>query len=322
MTMGSSESDTITGTSTMSPVTGPPQSTTASTPGATDSTAAFDGTTTDGATTTAAGTQTTAADTQTETGPTTGGETTTESGVSTGTTTTATEGTGTTAGGMDDTIYEIQDGTISTGVAVDVQGVVVTGVGGSGFFAQEPGGGQYAGVYVYVAAPPMVMAGDEVDIVGVTVEFNDLTEIDVQAGAVTPTGLTGVNLVPDVVVLSELTPATGEPWEGVLVRIEGAPLTVVDLPGFDEFDVGDGGVDDARIDNFLYSVFDFPAVYPGFGVGATFTAVQGPVNFTFGAYKVAPREPTDLEGYLPPAAARRGALGVPLPWLEEAPPRG
>ncbi len=33
-------------------------------------------------------------------------------------------------------------------------------------------------------------------------------------------------------------------------------------------------------------------------MGATFTAIQGPLNFTFGEFKVAPRDETDLEGYV------------------------
>jgi len=96
----------------------------------------------------------------------------------------------------------------------------------------------------------------------------------------------------------------GEPWEGVLVRIEGMPLTVVDLPGSSEFIVGDGGPESTHIDNFLYSVFDFPVLYPDFGIDASFTAIQGPLNFTDGEFKVAPREDADLEGYIggPPLA--------------------
>lgn len=205
----------------------------------------------------------------------------------------------TTAGATDDTIYEIQDGTIATGSNVDVQGVIVTGVGTSGFFAQEPGGGQYSGVYVFVDAMPTVAVGDEIDIVGFTEEFNDLTELNASMGAVVPTGMTGVALTPDLVPLADLGAATGEPWEGVYVRIEGMPLDVVGLPGFAEFDVGEGGPDTVRIDNFLYSVFDFPMTYANFGVGASFTAIQGPVNFTFGEFKVSPREAADLEGYVP-----------------------
>ncbi|MCA9656194.1 MAG: lamin tail domain-containing protein [Myxococcales bacterium] len=235
--------------------------------------------------------------------------TTTEPGTTSGTTGDGSESSGgssTSAGTLDDTIYEIQDGTIATGSSVDVQGVIVTGVGGTGFFAQEPAGGQYSGVYVYLNAAPTVVVGDEVDITGVTEEFNDLTELNAELGSVTPTGVTGVVLTPDLVSGADLSAAAGEPWEGVYVRIEGAPLAVVGLPGFSEFDVNDGGADDTRIDNFLYSVFDFPALYPLFGVGASFTAIQGPVNFTFGDYKVCPRQDADLEGYMggpPPMGA-------------------
>lgn len=245
-----------------------------------------------GTSTTAPGTDSTTSD------PDTSGDTTSATDGSSSGSGSSGESSGTTAGPTDDTIYEIQDGTIATGSSVDVQGVIVTAVSSTAFFAQEPGGGQYSGVYVYVNADPMLAVGDEVDIVGVTAEFNDLTEVDVTAGSVTPTGVTGVAVVPDVVGLDELTAAAGEPWEGVFVRIEGMPLEVVGLPGFSEFDVSAGG-DSTRIDNFLYSVFDFPATYTNFVVGASFTAIQGPVNFTFGEYKIAPRQETDLEGYMP-----------------------
>lgn len=249
------------------------------------------GDTTDGEDTVVPGTDsTTSTDPDTTTGDGTTSTTTTDGPGSTS------ESSGTTEVAMDDTIYEIQDGTIPTGANVDVQGVIVTGVGGSAFFAQEPPGGQYSGVYVYVGAAPTVSVGDEVDLLGVTAEFNDLTEIDVTAGAVNPTGVTGLAVTPDLVGLDELTAAAGEPWESVFVRIEGMPLDVVNLPGFSEFDVSEGGPT-TRIDNFLYSVFDFPMTYANFGVGASFTAIQGPVNFTFGEFKIAPREAADLEGY-------------------------
>ncbi|MCH9685715.1 MAG: hypothetical protein K0V04_30060 [Deltaproteobacteria bacterium] len=200
-----------------------------------------------------------------------------------------------TQGVVDDTIYEIQDGTLAEGVMVDVQGVVVTGVYTNAFYVQEPTGGQYSGVYVFINAAPAVAVGDEVDITGVTEEFNGLTEIDATMGMVTPTGVGGMMLAPELVMLADI----GEPWESVLIRIEGAPLTVTDVSQFDEFDVNDGGVDTAAVDDLLYNVLDFPAVYPGFGVGASFTGIQGPLNYSFGEFKVAPREAGDLDGYIP-----------------------
>ncbi|MEM7160463.1 MAG: lamin tail domain-containing protein [Myxococcota bacterium] len=287
--------DASTGTPETTGITTFPATTTGQTPPPPDATA---GEATDGGTTTSDDTGATdstsdAVDTSsgdddsTSTGS--GGSTTDEPGE---------ESSGSTAGADDDTIYEIQDGTIGTGTSVDVQGVVVTGVAGNAIFVQEPAGGEYSGVYVFLNAAPTVALGDEVDLVGVTAEFNDLTEIDLSGGSITPTGVTGVVITPEVVGIGDLDPAVGEPWEGVVVRIEGMPLEVVDLPGFDEFYVGTGGPS-ARIDNFLYSVFDFPATYPNFVLGASFTAIQGPLNYTFGEYKVSPRQAADLEGYMP-----------------------
>ncbi|MEM7155449.1 MAG: lamin tail domain-containing protein [Myxococcota bacterium] len=199
----------------------------------------------------------------------------------------------------DDTIYEIQDGTIPSGTEVDVRGVIVTGVANSGFFVQEPFGGEYGGVYVYTETPPTVLVGDEVDLRGIAAEFGELTEIDISRGMVSPTGVQDVILSPAPIALSEISGGAGEPWEGVLVRIEGMPLSVVALPGSSEFDVGGAGPETVRIDNFLYNVFDVPETYVDFGVDAGFMAINGPLNFNGGEFKVAPRSAEDLEGYVP-----------------------
>ena len=204
-----------------------------------------------------------------------------------------------TAGVEDDTIYEIQDGTIPTGTEVDVRGVIVTGVSDSGFFAQEPFGGEYGGVYVYTETEPTVLLGDEVDLRGVAAEFGELTEIDVTRGMVSATGTQDVFVSPTPIAFAEVSGGAGEPWEGVLVRIEGAPLSVVSLPGSSEFDVSNGGPETVRIDNFLYNVFDVPETYVDFGVDAGFMSISGPLNFNGGEFKVAPRQAEDLAGYIP-----------------------
>lgn len=212
--------------------------------------------------------------------------------------------TGDTGGDQDDTIYEIQDGTIPEKAPVSVKGVIVSGVSPefTAFFAQEPSGGEYSGVWVYVGkmGPNIqdLVVGDEVDIVGSTIEFDGLTEIDASLGSVMKTGQGGLALAPEVLPLSTFAdPTKMEPWEGVYVRIEGQ-LGVTELPGFEEFYVAQNG-EKALIDNLLYSVIANKADFPSFGVGASFTAIQGPVNFSFMSYKVAPRSKTDLEGYKP-----------------------
>lgn len=204
-------------------------------------------------------------------------------------------------GDMGNTIYEIQDGTIAEDTAVEVYGVVVTAVNVGGFWAQEPGGGEYSGVQVFsgMGGPDVsgVQVGDIVDFSGTTNEFFEVTQVVITDGTFDVTGST---TPPDAELLPIATlvdGTTGEPWESVLVRIEGT-LTAGMLSMFDEFPVADGP-DSIIIDNFAYSV-SMSGDFPGFGTGATFDAIQGPLNFSFMNYKIAPRDADDLEGYQAP----------------------
>jgi hypothetical protein len=202
-----------------------------------------------------------------------------------------------TTGGSGLTIYEIQEGVVPTGSEVDITAVIVTAVGPSGLFVQEPGSGPYSGIFVFTGGMSGASIGDEVDVSGTTAEQDGLTEIVTgMGGAVNPTGGSGVVIAPEVVALAELAdPRTAEPWEGVLVRVEGA-LTVEALPGFSEFDVGDG-TDVVRIDDFVYDALADAGAFPELGIGAGFSAIQGPLHYTFAAFKIAPRAAADLEGY-------------------------
>ena len=212
----------------------------------------------------------------------------------------------------DDTIYDIQGDVIGEGSDVNVLGVYVTAVATFGFYAQEPDGGQLSGVWVYTdeLAPilGMLSVGDEVDIVGTTAEFEGLTQIDVTGGSVTQTGDSGVT-VPELRPLDELgDPVTAEPWEGVLVRVEGDLLEVVDEPGWDEYDVSDG-LSTLRVDEQMFNPYDpdWADDFPNFGFGAAFTAIQGPLNYSADAFKIAPRDENDVEGYV---AGPEPGLGV------------
>lgn len=207
------------------------------------------------------------------------------------------------------TIYDIQDGTIPEDAAVEVQAVVVTAIAttGSGFMAQEHDGGQFSGCWVFVGDIDisMLAVGDEVNITGVTQEFNGLTEIDASAGSVTETGVSGVVLAPEVLPIATFSdPMLAEPWEGVHVRVEGDPLTVSMLLPGDEFLVTNGS--SARIDNIAYVVAGKPE-FPNFGTSATFTSISGPLNFSVDAFKISPRSAADLTGYMP---SNNPVLGV------------
>ncbi|MCH9686108.1 MAG: lamin tail domain-containing protein, partial [Deltaproteobacteria bacterium] len=217
---------------------------------------------------------------------------------SAGSTAATTEPGSTTASTGDDTIYQIQDGTIGEEMMVDVRGVVVTAVYSNAVFVQEPEGGAWSGVYVFLDAKPSVDIGDEVDIVGQTQEFSDRTEIDVTAGCVTPTGTQGIVIEPETVALVDLAPGVAEPWESVLVRVEATPLSVLALVGGDEFEVG--GVDAVQVDGLLYDALADGDSFPNLGVGAGFSAVVGPLNYSGGDFKIAPRRAVDLSDYVEP----------------------
>lgn len=210
-------------------------------------------------------------------------------------------------GDAGDTIYEIQDGTIAEDTDVDVQGVIITGLYDQiGMFVQEPGGGEYSGVYVDTGTTDLtaLAIGDEVDITGVTTESNGslagLTAIDASSGTIVATGDTGLAPDPEPVPLADLAaPVTAEPWEGVLVIVEeGNELSVTD-EAFDEFLVEESG-DAVLVDDFLYNIYEEMAAFPNFGVGARFASVTGPLNFTYDEFKLAPRSADDLPGYVEP----------------------
>ncbi|MGH1345012.1 MAG: hypothetical protein ACRBN8_25860 [Nannocystales bacterium] len=235
------------------------------------------------------------------------------------TTTDPTEGgtDSTTTGGAGGTsVYDVQDGTVAEGETVTIEGVVITGLRSFvGVTVQEIDGGEYSGVYVDTGDVDLstFAVGDIVDLTGVTAESNPgstgldgLTQILIDAdGSMTATGDTmelSVEAV-DFTVLAD--PDTAEPWESVLVTTSGAFEAVTATASFGEFGefaVEEGGAT-LTVDNFLYAIFDKDnaADFPGFGEGATFTAVSGVLNYSFGTFKLAPRSAAELEGYAAPA---------------------
>jgi hypothetical protein len=80
-----------------------------------------------------------------------------------------------------------------------------------------------------------------------------------------------------------------ELWEGVLVSVQDVTVTDAD-PGY-----GEWLVDGVLVDDYIYD-----ALQTGVEVGGTFEAVSGPLHFTFGQFKILPRDEDDLVGYTPP----------------------
>lgn len=189
-----------------------------------------------------------------------------------------------------DTIYEIQQGLISGSSPVDVSCAVVTAIASSGFFVQHPSGGQYSGIYVYAGSNYQttygaIALGSILQVTGTYEEYNDVSEINCLA-----TGYTVVSamspLAPTVVATSDLQLAVAEPWESVLVSVENVTVTNADL-GFNEWQVSALGYD-VIIDNYLHDYISQVTL------GEVFSYINGPLNYSFGAFKIAPRGDEDL----------------------------
>ena len=193
----------------------------------------------------------------------------------------------------DDTIYDIQNGTIAEGTHVTLEDVVVT-VGCSELYPdlrymyiQEPAGGEYSGIMVYGMwadqVPVKPARGDVVTITAEYVEYSDLSELKFSVPGQDTCFITGTATVPAAELL-DLPTMMSEPWEGVLCATECCEVGA-DL-GYGEFEITDcfgAGVYDDRTLNYLDPL-------PTTGDFYTFVGV---VDYSYGAYKLVPRDNAD-----------------------------
>jgi len=194
------------------------------------------------------------------------------------------------------TIYDIQyttiagDGTypsLLVGQTVTVTGIVsAASVAGydDNFFITSAAGGAWNGVYVYYASTD-VSEGDEVEVTGEVQEYNGYTEI----GYATEVNiLSTANPVPqaNAVSTSDLTTAaTGEPYEGCLVKVSN--LTITQGPGiYGEWYVDDGS-GQCQIDDGIYA-------YNNPTVGDTFASITGALDYSNSEYGINPRDANDF----------------------------
>lgn len=178
-------------------------------------------------------------------------------------------------------IAAIQEGQLTdayTGTTVVTNGVV-TGVFGSLVSVQD-GQGPYSGIWMFGPNVPVVV-GDDIEITGTVAEYYGLTQ------------LTGVSVVinaqgaalPTPEVLSTATAASDEQWEGVLVQVTGGVSS-------ESLGYGEWGVDDTsgecRIDDRGYD-----AIGTGNVTAGSTWQVTGPLDYSFGNYKIQPRSEAD-----------------------------
>jgi len=182
-------------------------------------------------------------------------------------------------------IYDIQytadpsgDSPLDGTSGITTEGIVIARFY-NGYFIEDPAGGPWNGLFVYDSNTPAL--GDRVRLTGTVSEYYNLTQLSsLTAYQVLSSG----NSIPgpDVVTTSG---ASQEQWEGVLVRVEGVTVTNGDL-GYGEWSVSDGSGDVVIDDkgSYTYSPTN----------GDVLSAVIGPLDYAYGAFKIQPRDDGDI----------------------------
>ena len=184
-------------------------------------------------------------------------------------------------------IAALQTGGLADGTEVHLSGVIVTTpftLEGKGFWIQDPGGGDYSGIYVYLPAGSeglYLAVGDEIDISATISEFYGLTELTVvDNSSITVTGQGEVTA--DAV--DHTAVADWEVYEGNLITVSDVEVTGCldhgEAPIGDELSIGD-------------DIYDFESE-----AGATYTSVTGVVTYSYEEWKIYPRTADDLQGYV------------------------
>ena len=179
-------------------------------------------------------------------------------------------------------IHDIQlpdepgDASPYAGQSVATQGVVTAIFLDSAFI--QDGSGAWNGVMLYQPGG-IFEIGDLIEVVGEVQEYYGLTEITNGSVSVLGTGT-----IPDPEVLLSVD-VNQEQWEGVLVRVENVTVTNEDL-GNGEWSVNDGSGDVLIDDKGSYTYS--PAN------GDALDAVIGPLDYSFGAFKIQPRDDGDI----------------------------
>ena len=179
-------------------------------------------------------------------------------------------------GDGDDTIFDIQSDSMPAGTAVTVRGVVVTAIDNygerrGGIYVQEPEGGAFSGVFVYLSGT----------------EAADLSPGEGVSPVVTKVG-DGTVPAPEVVTPWELKadPNEAEKWEGVMVTFEN--VRVFSPPSGDKDDQKEMWVTGPyTVQSSLTELADSIAE------GDCYSSITGIGDFFFD-YKILPRSAADL----------------------------
>lgn len=200
---------------------------------------------------------------------------------------------------------------------VSLADVLVTAVGGNGFFIQShPSetsryqGPDYSGLFVFTSSKPTVVAGDRISITSATVaDFHG--QIELTGPVITKNSSS--NALPAPTVVSPADVRTAGPragaLEGVLVEVDNVYVTKQepsatggDTAPTNEFVVDttagtDGETAGLRVNDYFFASTPLPAV------GVKYRVVRGILNFRNNNSKVEARNAQDLVVAPPPLTA-------------------
>jgi len=188
-------------------------------------------------------------------------------------------------------IYDLQYTTDPNGESplkgqiVTTEGVV-TAVFDAGYFIQDPAFSSWSGLWVYDSVHIPYIA-DALRLTGTVAEYNGLTELGTITGYEV---LASAQPLPNPVILQTVE-VPQEHWESMLVRVESVTVTDEDL-GYGEWQVddGSGGVVVDDMGSYAY--------IPVLGDALEF--VMGPLNYDHSAFKIEPRDDSDIGAPAPP----------------------
>ena len=179
------------------------------------------------------------------------------------------------------TISEIQGQTDSSPYLnqyVNTSGYVMA-KNSNGFFLQDAEAA-WSGIWVLDFGAANASIGDEVEVSGQVLEYYNLTELDITAGA--SNILSNNNTLFNPILITEAT----EAYESVLVKVAG----VCDgLPN----DYGEWTLSGITIDDYFYGE-DWGGGSFSPEIGNEYT-ITGPLNYAYSLFRVNPRDDNDIQ---------------------------
>ncbi|HOX42721.1 MAG TPA: hypothetical protein PK668_03935 [Myxococcota bacterium] len=194
---------------------------------------------------------------------------------------------------------------------VEVRGLVVTSPvfptsNQPSFYAQDPAGGPWSGIFVYargLTLPPGFGPGSLIDLTGTYVEYYDNSQIEAASVVVQ-----GAAPLPDPAVLpcGEIndTGPQGEAYESVLVRVEGVSTTAAVYGATDYGDFVVAPTAEPAQTLIVGWQMKYPFVCPATGgtpcptdqraLGQAFDSITGVLTWSFYHFRLQPRTDADL----------------------------